>query len=322
MNSHLSQVEWENFSKLKSISVVDDQIAWGVTTQKGKLWKTINGGENWQEIFIPSKHQLELVYFIDNKQGWIVDTQAQIMSTEDAGLSWKLLEKLKTADNDPSFIAPQKIQFVDKYNGWIADAFSIRKTRDGGKNWQPLFLSRDEKEIAPQAFDFVNEDTGYFCSIDGWLYKTTNGGKTWVKKNISDAKCNNLFFVNSNIGWIVTEDAIYQTSNGGNSWTNHQITKDKVIVLSVNFINSTEGWIAGYIPESGSFSPKYGQGVIFQTIDGGTSWNPIKVESAEKFFSTITFTDINKGWLFGRDYLYRTFDGGKTWQRYLIRESL
>lgn len=77
------------------------------------------------------------------------------------------------------------------------------------------------------------------------------------------------------------------------------------------FINEMQGW---YIN---------GQGKMYKTIDGGTTWEKV-FEKQGSFFRTIAFIDENTGFVgtVGTDYfpnvqdtipLYKTTDGGSTW---------
>jgi len=69
---------------------------------------------------------------------------------------------------------------------------------------------------------FVSSTVGYVCGDGGSLYKTTNGGLTWVLKatGIANVKLNGISFRNELSGLVVGNNgSVYSTSNGGDSWT-------------------------------------------------------------------------------------------------------
>jgi len=92
---------------------------------------------------------------------------------------------------------------------------------------------------------FINEDTGFIAGRYGsmnnkisdkgkftfttlkssaWLFKTTDGGKTWVKRELGDGAINNIFFLNDRLFLFkkendTTESIIcYFSDDTGNTW--------------------------------------------------------------------------------------------------------
>ena len=84
---------------------------------------------------------------------------------------------------------------------------------------------------------------------------------------------------------------------------------------AVHFVDSLTGWAAG------------DGGTIYQTLDGGKQWNPIRnatLAGAVVDVNRIYFINENKGWMLGethegeegRTVLLSTDDGGKLWQNF------
>ena len=84
---------------------------------------------------------------------------------------------------------------------------------------------------------------------------------------------------------------------------------------AVHFVDSSKGWAAG------------DGGTIYQTLDGGKQWNPIRnatLAGAVVDVNRIYFVNENKGWMLGethegeegRTVLLSTDDGGKLWQNF------
>jgi photosystem II stability/assembly factor-like uncharacterized protein len=84
---------------------------------------------------------------------------------------------------------------------------------------------------------------------------------------------------------------------------------------AVHFVDAMKGWAAG------------DGGTIYQTVDGGKQWTPIRNASlagAVVDVNRIYFVNENKGWMLGetregeegRTVLLTTEDGGKIWQNF------
>ena len=67
-----------------------------------------------------------------------------------------------------------------------------------------------------KAFSFPSLSVGYAAGNS--LYKTTDGGRSWVKLNFSGT-VKSIEFVDENIGFCTAEGILYKTINGGQSWT-------------------------------------------------------------------------------------------------------
>ena len=102
-------------------------------------------------------------------------------------------------------------------------------------------------------FFFVNNSTGFIIGHSS-IYKTTNT-VNWVIKStdaVQGKYLEDIYFVNSSTGWIVGygylsgsyEPLILHTSDGGETWEN-QVLNESISLLSVDFIDNNNGWVAG-----------------------------------------------------------------------------
>ena len=66
---------------------------------------------------------------------------------------------------------------------------------------------------------FINQDTGWAVGPYA-IRSTVNGGRTWqTDDNISDDNYNQVYFVDSDHGWIACENiGLRYTTDGGKSW--------------------------------------------------------------------------------------------------------
>jgi len=100
------------------------------------------------------------------------------------------------------------------------DGSGILKTIDGGETWNPASSGLAARNITALATDPANSNLVYAQTRDG-LYKSTDGGQTWLLREICRKPCEQL----SSNRWIDPENrpvviasptgTIYATSEGG-----------------------------------------------------------------------------------------------------------
>lgn len=116
---------------------------------------------------------------------------------------------------------------------------------------------------------WVAGDSGVilFSSDQGFNWQIQNSG---VSNYISD-----IFFLDDNFGWAVTfelegpdiRSKILKTTNGGNIWVKENYSHLNIILTTIFFEDTLNGWIGGR-PFDLSF-----------TEDGGANWHPANVDT-------------------------------------------
>ncbi len=248
----------------------------------------------------------------------------------------------------------------DSLHAYIVGDFPrIGSTVDGGKSWQYITVKSPVKDSAVRfsAIHFYDALHGWAASGTSGIAYTSDGGITWNWGTVQSIAStivmwNEIDFVDSLHGcavgtWVQSEfmGVIASTSDGGKSWS--AWASDTIpLMSSVRFINSTT------IIASGK------DGCLLRSVDGGFSWarmvpgktgNPSKVsmlpdgtiaviggnranysrdsgltwqiDSANKQFSTVVFTDAMHGISAGgvvsstnkKNHYTITSDGGATW---------
>ena len=124
----------------------------------------------------------------------------------------------------------------------------------------------------------------------------------WTRQNSgTKADLYGVYFLNQNQGYVVGDSgAFLRTSTGGTTWSKRSL--GNITLRSVQFIDSTRGYVAGY---DGS------GGLILKTSDGGISWDTTKT-----YGLTLALHFMNKdtGLVVGEGrFIVKTTDGGKTW---------
>lgn len=183
---------------------------------------------------------------------------------------------------------------------------------------------------------FMDELNGLIVGFNGTIFRTSDGGETWVKTNppvegieidISNHPDRGWFyydcwdlgkfqFVNDSVGWAVGNNgAILKTTNGGNTWiSQHSIQRTSYTphFNSLFFINEFVGWVVGY-----KRIPVGMTRVLKHTTDGGETWDvhlPGPMAAIESL-NDVFFSDDQTGWAVGKNgVIIHTSDGGQNWQ--------
>jgi photosystem II stability/assembly factor-like uncharacterized protein len=144
--------------------------------------------------------------------------------------------------------------------------------------WQGVKI-KGGKSLA--AIQFVDALNGWVAGANQ-LFSSTDGGRTWRQTKLSaaeDSEITECQFVNSKVGWVVTEKhrwdkrsaqtSILKTENRGKSWT-EQHSEKGARVGHVTFLNPHEGWAVG--TKIDVADPARYVSLILQTNDGGATW--------------------------------------------------
>ena len=174
-----------------SINFLNEYI--GVITGVRTLFLTKDAGINWIKSYIPYKESHEQ-WFIDDiniiNENTIycliydfIDTVSYLYKSYDFGTTWEysLLTVLRA----------NKLLFIDKYRGWIAGGKQLAPgsskytnlilyTSDGGETWEKQLDTLYGGKRFIHKLYFTDENNGYALTQVYNLWKTTNGGKTWL----------------------------------------------------------------------------------------------------------------------------------------------
>jgi photosystem II stability/assembly factor-like uncharacterized protein len=288
-------------ANLTSVTFRNSNLGWAVSAvvgvvEDGRVFKTSDGGQNWVQVSIFNKDLYD-VKFVTDDIGWVVGFGI-ISKTTDGGISWtdQLL--------DPSgrFYT---CYFTDLLKGWAVGyaGTDIYHTEDGGVNWTQLNLSSSGIYFS---IAFSGNSNGWIAgqTTEGipqaLLYRSTDGGESWIDYPLSGKGLSNITFVEDSIGWITNEDGnIIKTSDGGTTWTT--ISSVGSYINHIFFTDTERGWLV------------HPNGVIRKTVDGGSTW--ITQSSGFRFnIESSFFVDSLRGTIIQPSgTLLYTQDGTKTW---------
>ncbi|MCE7855648.1 MAG: T9SS C-terminal target domain-containing protein [Ignavibacteria bacterium CHB3] len=296
-----------------SLDFIDEQYGM-IACGGGKILKTTDGGSGWTQIQAGDTRALYTIDVIDSLHIAAAGANGKNVYSSDSGVTW-----ISNSDI-PVFSATNCIDFINADTGYtVQDVYNIRKTTNRGQSWfglpinmtsewQALYKTNDggitwmKVQDAPSGNDllFLDSLAGFIGS--NLIYKTTNGGVTWYVPNGGQGGAGKIFFVNQEIGWAVRSNVIYKSTDRGENWFT-QLTSLTGSFTSIHLTDSLTGWasIIGRRP--------------FKTTNGGANW----IEQTDlELWGTVDvfFKDYNEGW-FANEYdnnLLNTTDGGITWE--------
>lgn len=244
----------------------------------------------------PALIEMDMLNELD---GWAV-TEAEIVRTNDGGLSW-------------FNVTPPGMDET----GYGVDAFIL----DVGHAW----IQKPDFENFPNS---------------GFLYRTTDGGVTWTSFQVPFSRGDLSFIDPDNgwvladlgVGAGSNAVAIYRTTTGGAVWermyTNDPNDPDAADSLPLGGLKSDlvpldmqTAWVTGVV-----YAP--GEVYLHRTDDGGRTWTPVTVElpsGAQDFelgidADQMKFVSATHGFIALRmagesiqTVLYATRDAGRTW---------
>jgi photosystem II stability/assembly factor-like uncharacterized protein len=210
----------ETNSTINDLYFIDNQTGWCVGSN-GVLYKSPDGGMNWEGMNSNTIQDLNAVYFNDEENGWIAGNGI-VEKTSDGGGTWEV-----------SYIGNEtftKIQFPELTTGLILAGNHFLKTVSGGESWDIVKPEGMSDEDSLNDMVFINTNTGYLSGKD-FLMKTTDGGQSWTSiPGFPGIQANAIYFVNENKGWMVGEDgAIFQTETGGAESVDEQVNSPETL---------------------------------------------------------------------------------------------
>lgn len=203
-------------------------IGGGTNSISGDVFKTTDGGNTWNQLNIYVDEGLSSVFFIDENVGFISGgfNQKKVMKTIDGGNNW-------TQVSNQVFGHIQFTNDLIGYGNRIGNYYgAMYKTTDGGDTWN-ISLELEGEDI--NAFDFTDENNGYFVGDQGLIYKTNDGGSNWEELEIPYEWYIQVKFYSKNVGYVADEDGkLYKTENGGVSW---EYLTQQYIINSIELID-------------------------------------------------------------------------------------
>ncbi len=296
---------------------------------KGFVYRTQDGGYNWQQVDLETEKELYKVFFSDPQNGWIGTGGGTIFRTIDGGNNWTEISFVNAVP-PMVFTYFDAIHFNDANVGHIT-AGKLRteyllRTEDGGLTWTVKdSLISQTLSRRWYAIDFYNGTHGVAAGDNREIQRYSHdGGVSWnPSANIVDnffrdlrvAKVlnqNDMVILGDGNEFSGVPTPIYRSTNGGMNWS-------KVLQTPINnydrvrglyFRNENEGIGVG----SNGFSKSY----FTTTTNAGVNWFAGELDFSFSFqgisgigdnlFVLGTGSHLIKSSNFGEDWEYVSYN--------------
>jgi photosystem II stability/assembly factor-like uncharacterized protein len=172
------------------VQFVDAKHGW-IVGEFGKIMYTENGGESWVEqekTLMEGSNIFDLldlptmfgVKMLDGQNGLAVGLEGHIARTKDGGKRWTYDEvQVDYPLVDPLF----SVQHFPDGTAWASGAAGEVVYREAGAEaWSRAKLGQDVLTWL-RSINFFDKDHGWMVGGYGLIYRTTDGGKTWLPSN-------------------------------------------------------------------------------------------------------------------------------------------
>ena len=287
-------------STLNSVHFITNELGYAVGVNK--VFKTENGGDNWEISFTAS----DLVFFeevLATDANRIVaigkdfgTNQSVMIRSIDGGSTWAPVNIFNTSFlKSVCFVTPD-IGYCSGGNGVIL------KTINAGNTWQS---QNSGTELNLECIYFVNELVGIAVGgtpASAIILKTTNGGSTWNQINAPDNKnLQSVYFTNAQTAYIVGwNGGILKSENAGDTW----VSQNSVSMsgnLDVIFTDENTGYIVGGLQD---------QSLIQKTTNAGALWQDVS-PAIDEGLTSVSFPSFDTGYAVGSNgTVVKTVSGG------------
>jgi len=227
--------------------------------------------QEWVRVNSPTTDDIINIKFYTKEYGFIL-TNNKLYRTTDACKTWDTLRTKANAEF-------RKFVSMDDKKMYVVSKFGeLTKTTDGGNSW--IDLGRIGRNWITEMF-FVNEMVGYASGHNSgadvvvgtpndsiFIFKTTDGGREWIRRLIDIPPVYALYFKNDSVGWAggtivgTGSTRLDFTTNSGKNWS--ELDVHNTVYESIKKIIFTKhdvGWLLGLGPYMG------------KSLDKGKTWS-------------------------------------------------
>ena len=209
----------------------------GVLNGRAKIFKRLNEGEQWKEIYTePADGAVISALAIDGVNSQILfagTSEGVIVKTVDGGTTWT---NLKKADGPVTSIVFDKAG--DNHIFFLVFQLALLETKDGGKTLENITPKIDAVNRTTSVYSLVADPNAggvFYVGTGSGIFRKNGAGDLWSQVNTIESS--RAFAIraiainpaNSKEIIYASSQAIYKSSDGGNTWATFQLDTAKEI---------------------------------------------------------------------------------------------
>ncbi|MFV3405163.1 MULTISPECIES: WD40/YVTN/BNR-like repeat-containing protein [Pseudomonas] len=149
-----------------------------VVGDRGHILFSDDQGKTWTQARVPTRQLLTAVFFLDDKRGWAVGHDAQILASNDGGATWS--KQFEDLSREAPLL---DVRFLDAQHGFAVGAYgALLETTDGGQHWQDVGERLDNPDqLHLNAITQVKDAGLFIVGEQGSMFRSADDGQTWSK---------------------------------------------------------------------------------------------------------------------------------------------
>lgn len=298
MDAHVNKMPRSVSEKIpEAPKIIDDIIARSMAKNPYERFHSC-------DEFLKSMHELEK--YLDRLQEQLrrekeqMPKKARVFSVAGlifflmiiGGISYFLINQVE------ELLSSGKLEELNTYN--VGSLFNKNEFREKLGN---ITTQQSGLNDALNSCFYSSKSNGFIAGVDGLLLKTTDGGNSWNRIEITESRnFNDIFISKSGLGFAVGDSSMIISTND-NFNTFQTIEVDGLYnFTSVYFIDDAIGFIIG------------SKGILLVTENGGRRWEKKPLNTSDILFD-ISFANIEVGFIVGwNGIVFKTEDKGKNWE--------
>lgn len=246
------------------------------------VYRSVDGGNRWSIVNAGMKEHVTyvnaFVFHPHEPETILAATTVGFFKTDNDGMMW---EELSNKGLDSVYIVSAVMDPKNTNIIYGGTSGGVYKTVNGGLTWNLMSSGMIEGEFRTAMALGVNslvmdpnDSSILYAGSTRGLFKTTNGGKNWVK--IQEGMGEGFVAVllvhpaSNTTLYAGTQNGVYKTNDGGEHWTglNNGLSNLSIRSLAMN-------------PKNPSVLYAGTQGGLFKTTDGGAHWTALTIRPKE-----------------------------------------
>ncbi|WP_422765497.1 WD40/YVTN/BNR-like repeat-containing protein [Pseudomonas maioricensis] len=149
-----------------------------VVGERGHILYSDDQGKTWVQAKVPTRQLLTSVYFVDDKHGWAVGHDAQVLASSDGGTTW--VKQFEDLTREAPLL---DVWFKDTTTGFAVGAYGMLLTTvDGGQHWEDVSDRLDnEDQYHLNGITHVADSGLFVVGEAGAMFRSGDDGESWEK---------------------------------------------------------------------------------------------------------------------------------------------